>query len=54
MGTEPGQGQQNSARFSAVVLLHIPSQGSGGWTLFHGACVECMRDPDQADLCRSH
>ena len=54
VGVRPGQGQPNSVWFRFVVLLHIPITGLGWLNLLHRAHVESMRDPNQADLCRSH
>lgn len=56
MGVRLEQGHTDTTLegFCVIVLLSLPSYGLGGWILFQGACVECMTDPEQADLCRGH
>lgn len=53
---ELGQGRANQTLhgFRFVVLLHIPITWLRWLNLLHRAHVESMRDPNQADLCRSH
>lgn len=52
-------GQAGPTKFYMVFVLlcyctHIPITGLRWLNLLHRAHVESVRDPNQADLCRSH